>query len=267
MSMTGKYGGFVNQAFTAELYDVVYAGRNNIDVGFFVDYSLKAIGKTLELGCGTGRVLIPVAEAGCGITGLDISTFMLEKCRQKLSSEPEEVRKRVNLMEGDITAFHTGDQYSLITLPFRIFHYLISIEEQKACLNCVYRHLYPDGIVILDLFNCYPPLMHDPMYLEEQEDQRDLQLPGNKTLRCTGRIAEFHRDRQYNDTELIYYISHPDGKTERLVQAFPFRYFFRYEVEHLLELCGFQVIDLFGNFDKSAFSSRSPQMIFVARMK
>jgi hypothetical protein len=66
---------------------------------------------------------------------------------------------------------------------------------------------------------------------------------------------------------LIYYVSHPDGRIERLVQAFPFRYVFRYEMEHLLDLCGFKVVDLFGNFDKSAYSNDSPEMIFVAAKK
>ena len=55
-----------------------------------------------------------------------------------------------------------------------------------------------------------------------------------------------------------------NGRTERLVQSFPMRYFFRYEIEHLLELCGFRVIDLFGDFDRSEYSSDSPELIFVA---
>ena len=57
--------------------------------------------------------------------------------------------------------------------------------------------------------------------------------------------------RGRNDIELAYYVNYPDGRSERLVQAFPMRYFFRYELEHLLELCGFSVVDLFGDFDRS----------------
>jgi hypothetical protein len=64
--------------------------------------------------------------------------------------------------------------------------------------------------------------------------------------------------------EIIHYVTYPDGRTERLVQAFPFRYFFRYEVEHLLARCGFRVIDLFGSFDRSPLQDNSPEMIFVA---
>ncbi|MEE8414544.1 MAG: hypothetical protein V3R96_08325, partial [Dehalococcoidales bacterium] len=59
----------------------------------------------------------------------------------------------------------------------------------------------------------------------------------------------------------------PDAKTERLVHAFPFRYFYRYEMEHLLELCGFKVVDLYGDFERSEFTVDSPEMIFVAEKK
>jgi hypothetical protein len=87
---------------------------------------------------------------------------------------------------------------------------------------------------------------------------------GGRKFRRTGRLAGFHHAAQYNDVELIYYVTSPDGKTERYVQAFPMRYFFRYEIEHLLELTDLKVVDLFGDFDKSAYSGDSPEMIFIA---
>jgi hypothetical protein len=65
--------------------------------------------------------------------------------------------------------------------------------------------------------------------------------------------------------EIIYNVMHPDGRQERLVMAFPFRYFFRYEVEHLLARCGFKVAETYGDFDRSPLQDNSPEMIFVAR--
>jgi hypothetical protein len=101
----------------------------------------------------------------------------------------------------------------------------------------------------------------------EREDLSERELPDGRKLRRTNRTAGFYRDRQYNDIEIIYYVTHPDGKTERLVESFPMRYFFRYEMEHLLELGGFKVVDLFGNYDSSAFSEASTEMIFVSTKK
>jgi hypothetical protein len=89
-------------------------------------------------------------------------------------------------------------------------------------------------------------------------------LPDGRVVKRTSRTAAFHHDEQYNEIELIYYVQHPEGKKERLVHALPMRYFYRYEVEHLLSLCGFKVMEFYGDFDKSAFREDSPEMIFVA---
>ena len=265
--MIGRYGEYDTQEFIAELYDVTYENRSRRDVDFFIDYSRKTKGRILELGCGTGRVLIPTAISGREVTGIDISPYMLKKCREKLSKQPKEVQERVKLIQGNMVNFRTSEPYSLVTIPFRPFHHLISLEEQKACLYDANKHLVSQGRIIIDLVNCYPPAMYDPKYWVEQETQKDLKLTDGRSLRCTTRIADFHRDQQYNDLELIYYVSYPGSKVERLVQAFPFRYFFRYEMEHLLNLCGFKVLDLFGDYDKSKYFNDSPEMIFVAEKK
>jgi SAM-dependent methyltransferase len=266
--MSSRHGGYDYREFVAEFYDAAYQTARQKDVDFFVDYSRRADGRTLELGCGTGRVLIPTAAAGCEITGLDLSPYMLNICRDKLSKQPDEVQERVRLVQGDMTDFDTGEIYSLVTTPFRPFQHLITVEEQKACLNRSNHHLVSGGLLILDLFHPYPPrLVPDPEYMSEIEDLPEMKLPDGRCLRRTNRTAGYHREQQYNDVEMIYYVTHPDGRQERLVQAFPFRYFYRYEVEHLLELCGFRVADIFGDYDGSPFSGDSPEMIVVAEKR
>lgn len=263
--MTGQFGGYELHQFIAEYYDSCYNRRNSKDVAFYVDYSKKSGGRTLELACGTGRVLIPTATAECEITGLDLSPYMLQKCREKLEKQPEDVQQRVKLIQGNMTEFKTGEKYSLVTLPFRPFQHLITVEEQKACLSCMRRHLASGGLCIIDVFNPNPAkLMPNPEGMKEVENIPETPLPDGRRVRRTGRMAAFHREQQYNDIELIYYVTHPDGRTERLVQSFPMRYYYRYEMEHLLELGGFKVVDLFGDFDKSAYSNNSPEMIFIA---
>ena len=264
--MTGQYGGYYE--FVAEYYDVTYNRRNDKDVGFYVSCSEKSGGHTLELGCGTGRVLIPSAEAGCAITGLDFSPYMLQKCREKLAEQPADVQRRVKLIRGDMTDFNTREKYALVTIPFRPFQHLMTVREQKACLACVQRHLKPQGKLVFDVFNPNPArLVPNPEYTVEKEDLPETPLPDGRKVRRTSRAVGFHREQQYNDYELVLYVTHPDGRTERLVDAFSMRYFFRYELEHLLELSGFKVVDLFGDFDKSAFGGDSPEMIFVAEKK
>ena len=263
--VTSQYGAY--EEFVAELYDAEYSGpglnRGN-DVEFFIDCSRRSGGHTLELGCGTGRVLVPTAVAGCQITGFDLSEFMLAKCRSKLSLQPQEVQQRVRLVQGNMTGFSIDGSYSLVTIPFRPFQHLVTVEEQKGCLNSVRKHLAPDGLLVFDVFNPRFDRLHDARNLVEVEDLPERQLPDGRLVRRASRIAAFHRDKQYNDIELIYYVRHPDGRSERLVQSFRMRYFFRYELEHLLELCGFRIIDFFGDFDRSPYSADSREMIFVA---
>jgi SAM-dependent methyltransferase len=262
MSRSSEYGDY---AFIAELYDFVPGYANRPDTDFYLDFCRSADGKILELGCGTGRILIPAAAAGCSIVGLDLSEHMLARCREKLQSQPEEVRARARIVQGDMTNFDLKETFSLVIIPFRPFQHLVSIADQMACLQCIHRHLADDGRLVFDLFQVDPRKMYGPTFTaEESEDFSGVDLPEGRKLRRTHRIAAHHWVEQYNDVELICYVTHPDGRTERLVQAFPMRYFFRYEVEHLLTRCGFRIAELFGNFDRSPLTDDSPEMIFVA---
>jgi len=254
--------------FVAELYDFVpgYAGRGDLNLYIGCCYSAK--GKILEIGCGTGRILIPAAESGCLITGLDISEQMLARCKQKLLAKPEEVQNRVQLVREDMTNFHLDDQFSLVIIPFRPFQHLIDITDQMACLRCINQHLEDGGRLIFDLFQVDPRKLFGPGFTDqESEDFAWIDIPEGKKFRRSHRVPAKHWSEQYNDVELIYYVSHSDGKVDRFVQAFPFRYFFRYEVQHLLERCGFEVVEIFGDFDMSSLSDDSPEMIFVAEKR
>jgi SAM-dependent methyltransferase len=259
-----RSGGYEDVPFVAKYYDVnpLYAERPDVD--FYVDLASSADGKILELGCGTGRILIPIAEAGCEIVGLDFSQYMLARCREKLEEKPRDVQERVRLVRGSMASFDLKETFSLITTPFRPFQHLLFVEEQMSCLCCANRHLKDGGRLILDVFHVNPQMTYDPKFMVESEDIPEVELPDGRRVRRCGRIAAYHRAEQYNDIELIYYVRHPNGKKQRLVQAFPFRYFFRYEVEHLLARCGFKILELFGNYDKSPLVDDSPEMIFVA---
>jgi len=262
MSRSSEYGDY---AFVAELYDFVPHYANRPDVEFYLDFCRSADGKILELGCGTGRILISAAAAGCSTVGLDLSKHMLARCMEKLQSQPEEVRARAWIVQGNMTNFDLEKSFNLVIIPFRPFQHLMSIADQMACLRCIHRHLAEDGRLVFDLFQVDPRKMYGSRFsTEEWEVFSGVDLPGGRKLRQTDRIAAYHRAEQYNDVELIYHVTHPDGRTEQLVHAFPFRYFFRYEVEHLLARCGFRIAGLFGDFDRSPLTDDSPEMIFVA---
>ena len=256
--------GYEYAPFVAEFYDYIPLYANRPDVNFYVDWARRADGTVLELGCGTGRILIPTAVAGCRITGLDSSGRMLSKCLEKLVKQPNEVRQRVRLVESKMTAFGLREAFSLVTAPFRGFQHLLAVEGQLSTLLCVHRHLAIGGKFVFDVFQVHPQALFDPAWTEEREEGPEIALPDGRKLRRTHRVAAFHRAEQYNDVELIHYVTHLDGTTERLVYAFPMRYFYRFEIEHLLARCGFRLLELFGNCEGAAFRDDSPDMIFVA---
>lgn len=250
-----------------ELYDHVTVYQNRKDVEFYVGLCRAAAGEVLELGCGTGRILIPAAEAGCTITGVDGSRSMLERCRTKLRTLPAEARNRVTLAETDIANFSLGRTFALATAPFRPLQHLVSVEEQLSFLVCVHRHLKPGGKLALDVFHPHLTTLASDVDPNEIEDTPAVELPDGRYMRRNYRLSAKHPAEQTNEIELIYYVTDSAGVTSRIVQAFPMRYFFRYELEHLLARGGFEIQDLFGNLDRSPFTDSSPEMIVVAVRK
>jgi SAM-dependent methyltransferase len=254
-------------ALIADLYDHVVPYRERPDVEFFVDAAVEAGGPVLEIGCGTGRVLIPTAGAGVDIVGLDLSPHMLAVCRQRLRLEQEPVQSRVTLIQADMRRFDLARRFALITLPFRPFQHLITVGEQMSCLECIRRHLADDGRLILDLFNPSLDALAGPDNDEERSEEPEFSMPDGRRVVRRHKVVARDRFTQVNRIELLYYVTHPDGRQERLVHGFAMRYLFRFEVEHLLARCGFEVERLYAGFDKSAYGSTYPgELIFVARL-
>jgi len=235
------------------------------DVAFYCSAARKFGDPVLELGCGTGRVSLAIAEAGYRVVGLDISEMMLERAVAKRNGLPRETRERVHLVQGDMTRFDLRETFRSVIIPFRPFQHLLETAEQIRCLECVRKHLARGGRLILDFFQTDPERMHDQKFLCESR-LIDYDLPDGRHVNLSERVVAFHRALQRNDVQMIFDVRHPDGRQERLVMAWTLRYFFRYEVEHLLARCGFKLESTFGNFDGSPLVDNSPEMVFVASL-
>jgi len=291
--MTALYDGII-----ADYYDESPMIRGRVaDVAFYVNAVREFGDPVLELGCGTGRVTLALAEAGFRVTGLDASQRMLERCAKKLAERPRDLQRRVKLVCGDMTRFDLGETFRTVIIPFRPLQHLLELEQQIACVECARKHLQraegshhaarsggevaeaggvvkagePDGSLhatssgrlILDVFQTDPERMHDPMFHREAP-VTEYAAPDGRQVRTVERTVAFHRAQQRNDVEMIFYVKDASGREERLVFAWTLRYFFRYEVEHLLARCGFRVAAEYGDFDKSPLVDASPEMIFVS---
>ncbi len=258
-------GGYQDYAFVADLYDHVVPYRERPDIAFYVELAEASDGPVLEVGCGTGRVLIPTARAGVEIVGLDLSTHMLNVCRLRLEQEPKEVQARVQLVEADMRDFDLGRNFSLASIPFRPFQHLMTIEDQLACLNVIHHHLVDGGVLVFDIFNpSLHSLVRDDLGQEIGDEPEFIAPDGRRVIR-RHKVVERNLFNQINLVELIYDITHPDGQEQRLVHAFPMRYLYRYEAEHLLARAGFKVESVYADFEKNPYGSTYPgDLIFVA---
>ena len=133
----------------ADIYDSVYSYVRE-DIPFYVDEALKAGGPVLELGCGTGRVAIPIAQAGVNVVGLESSEAMLDVARRK--SQELSGAGRLTLVQADMRDFSLERTFDLAIIPFRGFLSLLTVEDQGKTLLNVQRHLTPGGTLIFNVF-------------------------------------------------------------------------------------------------------------------
>ena len=112
------------------------------DVSFFRDLARRADGPVLELGCGTGRVAIPLAEAGLDVVGLDRSAAMLAVATERRRVLPADVRRRIRFVEGDMTDFHLPRRFGLVFAAFRVF---MVLPDEAAQLSALRRFVAISG--------------------------------------------------------------------------------------------------------------------------
>ena len=250
-----------DDGWSAELYDFVSAPWKS-DVAFWLSLAEQAGDPVLELACGTGRIVLPIAQAGYQVTGLDRSPHMLAIARRKLAQEALEMRDRLRLVEGDMSGFALDQQFGLIIIAARSFQALLTRAQQRSCLEACARHLKPGGCLALDVFN--PSLSRLARAGGVDETPDEYAGPGEEAIRETG-----HTDYDLANQSLRWRSRqewHDVAGTKQVREyVCDLHYFFRFEMEWTLEACSFEVEALYGNFDRSPFTADSPEMIFVAR--
>lgn len=248
----------------AEVYDSVYAYVRE-DIPFYVDEAKKCGGPVLELGCGTGRVTIPIAQAGVDVVGLDFSSAMLEVAGRK-AARLGKGDGSLTLLEADMRNFTLVEPYKkfpLIIIPFRGFLSLLNVEDEMRTLLNIKRHLAPGGRLI---FNIFVPDLN--MLLQEGDVPyhfRDVTVPETGQRLVLWHQSSSDNLNQITSARIIVEELDEDGvMSRRLYRDFQLRYIHRWEMHHLLTTCGFEVIDLFGDFAGSAFDEASAEMVWVA---
>jgi SAM-dependent methyltransferase len=221
----------------ARTYDALYAVMRGAsgDVAFYRGLAEKVGGPVLELGCGTGRVLLPIAALGIPCVGLDASPVMLASLRAK--GQPP----NLELVEGRMESFDLGAQrFQLVICPFRAFQHLLDVPSQLATLANVRRHLAPGGTFAFDVFDPNLALIAAPP--QDERLEATFMLDGVQTRRY-GRVRP---DQAAQILEVTFRFDPPQSEGSTTVKL---RWFHRYEIEHLLARAGFTDLTVQGGFD------------------
>jgi SAM-dependent methyltransferase len=133
----------------ARLYDP-WSRSVTEDVGFYVDEAVASGGPVVELGVGTGRIAVPVAEAGVRVIGVDSSAAMLQVCAERAAAAG--VADQLDLRVGDLRDPPVSEHVPLVTCPFRAYLHLRSDGERRAALHRARELLVPGGRLVFDVF-------------------------------------------------------------------------------------------------------------------
>ena len=251
---------FFNE-ITPLVYDLQFC-PDAPDVAFWVEWCKEIGGPVLELGCGNGRIAIPLARAGLRVVGIDLAAPMLEAARRRLAAEPPEVRALVDLLEGDMRGPLPSGPFPCVIMPARTFMVLLTREDQERMLAAVSEVLAPGGRFAFDL----PAVSHGPLGAPGR-------LPPVRRTSADGavdlveeRTTDIDAAPRIGTSTITYTFHRPKG-LGRVTEHVRGRMADRNEVEGVLNSSGYVLDALWGDYDRSPFTPESRAMVFVARSK
>lgn len=247
----------------ARYYDLLYASRDD-DLDMWLEFLTEIDGNVLEIGCGTGRVMLPLLQNGYNVTGIDISEIALDAAKAKMKTaglENEGTLHRADMFSLDLPE----KNFAFAFVPINTFMHCLTMADQQNTLRSIYNHLQPGGTVVIDLYH------PNPTNLLEADGRTVLadQFVDDLTGRMVQWFVARHLDADTQTQQVTYILDEIDdeGVVRRGTFSFPMRYVHRFEMELLLKQSGFEVEEVFGDYDLSAFQSDSARMIFVAKKK
>ncbi len=243
----------------AALYDLDCAPlEGGPDVEWFGGLARRTGGPILELGCGTGRITVPVAQDGHHVVGLDRSAAMLERADRRARRASVDVR----WVEGDMRAFSFNEAFALIFVAFNSF-LMLGPDDRWACLARMREHLAPRGRVAIDVFQPDPEVIvgKDGGVVDEWE----------RVDPESGRVVrKFSSSRANVDgvTQRIWYDeTADDGAVRRIAGTTTLHYLYRREVDLLFAEAGFTIETLHGDYDGNPADARSRKLLVVAKRR
>jgi SAM-dependent methyltransferase len=241
------------------MFPALYAAHHGLykeDLPFWLDLAARQKGLVLELGCGTGRVLLPLAQAGYRVIGLDNDLDMLRYLRTHC---PADLQPAPLCYMGDIAGFRLGIQCALILLPCNTWSTLSSDQRAQA-LNCIRQHLLPGGLFAVSIpapdLLLSLPARSDPQIEEHYPHPED----GSMVQVSSG----WRRGRRHFTVTWHYDRLMPNGEVRRLTARVRHDLASARQYQDELAAAGLAVQAVYGDFEHSPYSTASQELILVA---
>ncbi len=243
----------------ARYYDADY-GTFTDDIFFYQELARRTGGPILELMCGSGRLLLPLLEAGHAVVGVDVSATLLDLAHQKIYQTDRSAQ--ATLAVTDVRNTLPKGPFAFAIVALNSFMHLDSTTDQLQVLRNIHDVLQPGGILVLDLFN------PDPRELLRQSDNlvldKTFTLPDNVSVqKWVAQSIDFAT--QISQVTFIYDEISPAGDVRRTTLPFTMRWLYHYELEHLLARTGFVLEGVYGSYDLEEYATESELMLTIAR--
>lgn len=237
----------------AAFYDQEFVARTH-DIPFFVKHATRADGAVLEVGCGTGRITLPVARAGVDITGLDVMPSMLARARLKAKEE----QLPINWLEQDCRDIRSDRRYALIFSATNAMQHLHDLDSVTAFLASARSALRPGGTLIVDVFNPDVAKLSRTSVVPYQH---------KSIVDSFGNTLDVQAVTYYDAaTQVLHftldYLRDGVGTRSKKVSM---RCFFPQELLALCRIAGLDVMWRCGDYNESPFTSNSPKQILFCR--
>jgi SAM-dependent methyltransferase len=253
-------------SISAKYYDDEYAVKQDlVDLPFYLDLAEEKGGPILEIACGTGRVLLPLARRGIEIHGIDNSAPMLAVLRQKLLLEEGDVQRKVKLSAGDMRSFRGTAKYNLVTIPFRPMQHMYSLEDQIAALETAAFHMDRNGILAFDVF--YPKWDAIVSGIGEEKLELEWRLRSDpKTIvRRYFRKDSVDKINQYFTATFFYRTTEGEKLINEEKEPLKMAFYTYPQCLALFKLTGLHIVEQYGSFSKAPLDNDAEQMIFLLR--
>jgi 2-polyprenyl-3-methyl-5-hydroxy-6-metoxy-1,4-benzoquinol methylase len=237
-------------------YDLEFEGWSH-DIPFYTSLVEARPGAVLDLGCGTGRITIPLAKLNVPVVGLDLMPSMLEQAKRN----GMQAGVQVEWIQGDMTSYNLGKQFEWVFLPFNSMQHLHKWEDLRATLSNIKRHLHSDGAFAFDVVNpFFPDLTSDfslPKKVKEFDDP-----DGKGRVKIYARFA-YDKKARIARTKLSYSIGQNENVREEEIVL---NCFDPDELVQFLTQNGFKVAEKYGSYAKAPFTQAAKELVIVCKM-